>query len=451
MATKSKPRVAAPASVPASTPWHVGYAQADITPKPGRVMMTGYGRERHAEGAIAPLRAQALVLKPAKGQTLLLIAADVLGFDRTSVDAIRHSLAQAHGLPSSSVMLAASHTHWGPATLYRMNLSVGGINTWYLKDLENSLIELAGKAFETVAPASVGYTHLKAQVGHNRRVVKDGKVAAFAPSPENHYDQHSPVFVVERTALPKKIVLVGHACHPTATGGTNKWSPCWPGAMRDTIEKKLGEGTAAMFAMGCGADAKATYWDDQQNKWAFTSDPKRSKNAGDMFGEAVVKHLKGASLTQLEGDAAAGIATGRITFGKGPDVKRVVEMANGPRDSCDTWWARQLLAYPDVRKGINYEVQAWRFGTKLTLIGLESEVCSPLGPLSRSLAQTDEAAVFAYVNTDEGYIPSKKIVEEGGYEGESSHRAYFLPAPFTPNAEKEFVAVVKKAIKAAGK
>lgn len=431
--------------------WQIGFAQGDITPKPGRVMMTGYGHERHAVGTIAPLRAQALALKPAMGQTLLLITADVLGFDRTSVEAIRHSIAQAHGLPAAAIMLAASHTHWGPSTLYRMNLSVGGINTWYLGEFENAMIALAGKALESLSPGKVGYTHMKAQVGHNRRIVKDGKVAGWGPSPDNHYDHHTPIFVIERDVMPKRIVLVSHACHPTATGSVNKWSPDWPGAMRDWIEKKLGAGTAAMFAMGCGADAKTTYFDEQQKKFVFVADPKRSKKAGEKIGQEVVAHLRASTLEQLPGETGAGLGTGLITFGKGPDIKKVVEMANGPRNSCDTWWARQLLAYPDARKGIKYEAQAWRFGDKLTLVGLESEVCSPLGPLTRSLAQTEQAAVFGYVNTDECYIPSKKIVEEGGYEGNTSHRAYFLPAPFTTKAEAEFSAVVKKAIKTAGK
>jgi hypothetical protein len=333
-----------------------------------------------------------------------------------------------------------------------MNFSVGGINTWYLKDLENTLIALAEQALASLTPASVGYTSLSARVGHNRRIPQGKGVVQFAPNPDNHYDVHTPVFVVDRPAgTPRRIVALSHACHPTASGSVKKWSPDWPGATRDVIEKKLGAGTAAMFAMGFGADAKTTYWDEQQKKFVFAADPKRSKKAGAGLGETVVKHLRSASITPLESEASAGLAAGPITFGKGPDVKRVVEMANGPRESCDTWWARQRLAFPDARKGISYEAQAWRFGSQLTLVGLEGEVCSPLGPLTRGLATTKEAAVFAYVNTDEGYIPSKKIVEEGGYEGESSHRAYFLPAPFSSKAEAEFSAVVKKAIKAAAR
>jgi len=109
-------------------------------------------------------------------------------------------------------------------------------------------------------------------------------------------------------------------------------------------------------------------------------------------------------------------------------------------------WAEQSLAYPDARKALPYSVQAWRFGDALTLIGLEGEVCSPLGPLARALALTPDAMIVGYANATEGYIPSRTIVQEGGYEGNTSHRAYLLPAPFTEEVEVEFGRIVKRAV-----
>lgn len=89
-----------------------------------------------------------------------------------------------------------------------------------------------------------------------------------------------------------------------------------------------------------------------------------------------------------------------------------------------------------------------RLGDRLTWLGLEGEVCSPLGPLARACAATDLAMTVAYVNATEGYIPSRRIRIEGGYEGESSHRSWFLPAPFTRNVEREFKAIVRQAVAA---
>ena len=103
-----------------------------------------------------------------------------------------------------------------------------------------------------------------------------------------------------------------------------------------------------------------------------------------------------------------------------------------------------MLAYPDARRRFPYEAQAWRFGDAPTLPALE--VCGPLGPLVRALARTADAMVVAYANATEAYIPSAAIAREGGHEGGSSHRAYFLPAPFTPRVEAEFKAVVERGL-----
>ena len=66
-------------------------------------MMAGFGRERYAQGTLAPLRAQALAFKDRAGNTAFLITADVLGFGRVSIDAMREKLRAAHGIPPAAV------------------------------------------------------------------------------------------------------------------------------------------------------------------------------------------------------------------------------------------------------------------------------------------------------------------------------------------------------------
>ena len=70
-------------------PWSVGYAEADITPAPGQVQMSGFGRERYAKGALAPLLTQVVVLRDSEGRTGVLITADIAGFERVMTEAVR--------------------------------------------------------------------------------------------------------------------------------------------------------------------------------------------------------------------------------------------------------------------------------------------------------------------------------------------------------------------------
>jgi hypothetical protein len=110
-----------------------------------------------------------------------------------------------------------------------------------------------------------------------------------------------------------------------------------------------------------------------------------------------------------------------------------------------TWWARQSLAYPDERRTQQSDVQAWSLGD-LTLVALEGEVCADWGPVTRALASTKHAMTIAYANEVPGYIPTARIIREGGYEGDTSHMAYFLPAPFDPKMEVELQALLKEAL-----
>src|SRR5262249_2563652 len=126
--------------------------------------------------------------------------------------------------------------------------------------------------------------------------------------------------------------------------------------------------------------------------------------------------------------------------------EQIEEMAYtaSPRNS-STWWARQSLAYPDNRRSLGYEVQTWRLGD-LTAVALSGEVCADWGPMVRALARTRHAMAIAYANEVPGYTPTARVIREGGYEGDTSHMAYFLPAPFQPQMEIELTALVEQAL-----
>src|ERR1051325_8849597 len=259
--------------------WFIGYAQGDITPKPGESFMAGFGVERYAVGTLRPLWAQALVICDGP-RTVLLLAADVIGFDPTSVEHIRRAIRARHGLTPASVLLSASHTHWGPAINYRLSFYAGAPNPWYMERLETILLDLADRALNHAGPGSIAYHSLETRIGHNRRLLDASGRVHWAPNPQGSYDTHTPVLVVTRRRSPRRIVVVGNACHPTSSGMIPKWTTDYPGAMRDSLEDELGDDTRAVFVMGCGGDAKVTHWNPRTRAWEFSASPSRSVTAG---------------------------------------------------------------------------------------------------------------------------------------------------------------------------
>ena len=429
-------------------PWSVGYAEADITPAPKQVQMSGFGRERYARGMLAPLLTQVVALRDRDGNIGVLITADILEFDRLMVEAIRRAIQHKHGVPAENVMLSASHTHWGPAVRFNVSYGIGAPNVWYMGLLEEKILAAVDTAIANLFPATIEYgcTDFRG-IGCNRRFPVDGKIA-WRPYREGSFDGHTPIFRIIRDAKPSQLVWVGHACHPTSSGPIQKWSPEYPGAMRDCLAGALPD-TKALFVQGCGGDAKVVHNDPNTGRLAFSNDPDRAKAAGEKLAEAVLTHLKTGSMAPLNAQLACALATGRIGFGERwprKEIERNAFPEPGQRRNWQTWAARQMLAFPDSREEFRYDVQAWKLGDRLTVFGMEGEVCSPWGPMLRATAPTEQAMVIGYANSTGSYIPDKRIVREGGYEGLTSQQVYSLPAPFTENIDDEIKQIAGRAV-----
>ena len=434
-------------------PWFVGYAEADITPATQQVQMSGFGRERYAKDALASLLTQVVVLRDKEGKTGVLVAADILGFDRVMVEAIRRGIRHRHGIPAENVILTASHTHWGPAVRFHISLSIGAPNVWYMGLLEEKILASVESAIANLSPAVVEYGWIDfADIGCNRRLPAGSRIT-WGPHREGSFDGHTPILSIRRSTKPQQLLMVGHACHPTSSGVIQKWSPDYPGAMRDYLAGELPD-TKAVFVQGCGGDAKVVHKDSETGKLVFSANPEQAKAAGEKLAKAVLAKLEAGQMIPLGGRLACSLVAGQISYGERWSREEIERQAypepkkSGRKSSWMTWTARQSLALPDYSESFRYDVQVWKLGNQLTVFGMEGEICSPWGPMLRAMAPTQQAMIIGYANSTGSYIPDKRIVREGGYEGRTSQHAYFLPAPFTENIDDEIKQIVTRAINA---
>jgi hypothetical protein len=89
------------------------------------------------------------------------------------------------------------------------------------------------------------------------------------------------------------------------------------------------------------------------------------------------------------------------------------------------------------------------WGTAVDQILADEQVTSlqSEGEVLRPLAPTEQALVVGYVSNVDAYIPDKRIVCAGGYEGGEAQK-FFLPEPFTEKIESEIKPIVTKALDA---
>ncbi len=181
---------------------------------------------------MSPLLTQVIVLRDADAHTAILVTADIAGFERVMTEAIRRDIARKHNVAAQNIILAASHTHWGPATSFHATYAAGGPNVWYMAFLEETILAAVDAAMADLAPAGIEYGAIELRgIACNRRLPVNGQIG-WGPYAEGSTDPHTPILRLRRDKSPRQIVIVGHACHPTSSGSIRSGPPTIP-AMRD--------------------------------------------------------------------------------------------------------------------------------------------------------------------------------------------------------------------------
>jgi hypothetical protein len=131
----------------------VGYAQIDITPS-GSVSLTGFGDhdERFSTRVTEPLYATAIAVKDAAGDTVVIIAYDLISSYEEWATPTRNAIAEATGLPVDNIMTHCSHTHSGP-DIKRMPA--------YQTEVLNKSVEVATAAIADMSPATMSGTYTR--------------------------------------------------------------------------------------------------------------------------------------------------------------------------------------------------------------------------------------------------------------------------------------------------
>ena len=194
-----------------------GFGERVITPPLG-VDLCGYGfyLDRKAASVLDDLKCRAVYLR-AGDRALLLASCDIIGFAVEEADRIRAAIAAALGLPRANVLLAATHTHCGPATQPMPGL--GDVDAAYKERLRMLILEAAVEAAASPRPSEFAYA-LEAiePLGFNRR--------------KKNFCGVDPVLKAAIFRTPeRKIYLLSYACHAVVFGRKSHVSADWPGAV----------------------------------------------------------------------------------------------------------------------------------------------------------------------------------------------------------------------------
>ncbi|MHC4171460.1 MAG: neutral/alkaline non-lysosomal ceramidase N-terminal domain-containing protein [Planctomycetota bacterium] len=437
---------------PQQEKWKAGVASAVITPEQS-MWMAGYAaRTKPSEGKVHDLRAKVLALEDAQGTRLVILTVDLIGIPRPLRDWLERQVYRHHKLPPEDLLLNASHTHCGPV-IRETKYSIYGDSFYglspeqiqqsqhYVEALQQKLLRLVGQAIDKLAPARLGYTHARAGFAMNRRLETE-QGYRIRPNPDGPVDHDVPVLRVDSPDGELQAVLFGYACHNT-TLNFYKFCGDYAGFAQEYLEEAHPEATA-LFMSGCGAD---------QNPY-----PRRGPRSLEycmQHGRTLANSVEAALLSParpIRGPIRSVLETVTLDFAQPPSRRQLQQQAESD-DKYERRHAQVLLKELEqtgkIRTTYPYLVQAVQFGNDLTIVALAGEVVVDYSlRLKAELAGNAGPPVWVagYSNDVFGYVPSLRILQEGGYEGGSAMRYTKLPGPFAPSVEKRVVDKVHKLV-----
>lgn len=418
------------------TAWKAGAASVKITPE-GPVWMAGYAaRKKPSEGVASDLFAKALAIEDPCGTRLVIVTMDLILVPRALRDWLATQLKDRYGLPNESLLMNASHTHGGPelagSPVAKRMLSPEYASSAenYMVRLRQQLLSVVGDALGRLAPARLDFQRARCGFAMNRRRPSTAGVVN-APNVDGPVDHDVPVLRVTAPDGKLMAVLFGYACHST-TCGDYLIRGDYPGYAQQFFEEAH-PGCVALFMAGCGGD---------QNPY-----PRRTEELAKTHGRSLALAVEAALETMprpLRGPLSVAMAEVPLDLvvPSRPELEKTAATGTEPHKGLAIELLKELNETGKIRSTVQCPLQVVRFGSDLTLVALPGEPCVDYSwRLKREL---DGPAVWVagFCNDVFAYLPTLRVLREGGYEGGTSMVWFSLPGPFTETVEERVVSKV---------
>jgi len=420
-----------------------GIATRVITPQLP-FWMTGYGsRTKPATGVLHDVWAKALVLEENPGSRVVIVTTDLLGLSHEVSEAIASRISKKYGINRSQLLLNSSHTHSGPVVwpalsmIFDLNLADQQAAARYTLKLTDDIVAVIDSAISRLAPMQVWSGHGSATFAMNRREPTANGIIN-GKNPNGPVDHDVPVLKVTTPGGVLKAILFGYACHNT-TLNTYEINGDYAGFAQIDLQKAY-PGVTALFMMGCGGDQ------NPQPRGTV----ELAMQHGKSLSEAVQKALAG-ELHPVRPPIRTDYTTVDLEFAPFELVTYQKEIL-----STDKYIQRRAkLMLEAWNKGWDishypYPLQVVRFNKDLTILSMSGEVVVDYSLNMKKKYSNENLFVAGYCSEVMCYIPSLRVLKEGGYEANESMIYYGLPGPFAENVEDKITTAIHRIMKHVG-
>lgn len=413
-----------------------GVAKDIITPPIG-VPLAGYWfKKKPSMGIHDELYVRAIVLEQGKTRVALAVC-DVLGFERSTVEKVRRMVEEKTGIPHQNVIMAATHTHSGPAGLsegkeYKSVFAVGGLfqhdsSAYTGEKFDRSLVEILVRK---IAGAIQRATYQMQEVQVGTLIGRVEEIGKNRRDPTYVNDPDVPITLIEGTDGPLSI-LYSYACHPTVMHQDNRLiSADFPGFSNlqlERISKAL-----PIFMTGAAGDVSTRY---TRRETTF----REVARMGSILASETFKVVNKITLQEVSHLSIRSKIVS-LPVRELPSLEEAQNRSNKARDRLVQLRAQHaspaeiksaethvegaqatinLLEKSRITelKNIEIEIQLLKIGDSGVLT-IPGELFVQPGKDIKAYAQSRgfHLHICCYANGKIGYIPTEDIFEDGGYE-----------------------------------
>lgn len=422
-----------------ATGWKVGVGKRNITPSEP-IRMGGYAarnRPSDKDANLSDLWVKAISFTDAEGNRAVMVCADIIRFPRFITDSVRRRVRERYGLKEEQVVLNGSHTHSGPEVdvnklKYMATPAELEVVAAFSQRLIRQTVEAIGESLARPFDAFISSGSGTCRFAVNRRNNRESDIDKLSEL-KGPVDHSVPVVRVTDKIGDIKAVLFGYACHPTVLSGY-QISGDYPAYAQQSLEEKF-PGAQAMFFIGAAGD---------QNPL-----PRRSLPLALKYGRELalaVETVIGSPMEELAPSLSFSYNEINLRFAKpAPGIKELQAVAADTVKN-PNWivsqakvLAGQLESGKTIGNSYPYPVQIWKLG-RLPMVMLGGEIVAEYSWRIKEMLG-NETVVLGYSNDQMSYIPSYKVLKEGGYEGE---RSAVFTTPWHDETEKDILKEVKR-------
>jgi neutral ceramidase len=387
--------------------------EVDITPPTLPIEKPGWIVKILADRVEDPIRAKVIVIESA-GTRVGFISLDVLSIRWPEVDRIRE-MGAAVGIPKQNLLVAATHTHTGPAV---SSPGLARRDENYVEFMVGRVGAALRQAVDGVRPATIAFgSTVEGSVSFIRRcILRDGSARTHPPPgpdilcPESVLDPQVAVIRIDDAASDTPIgMIVNFACHPVHGGGGTALSAGWPGVLSSELRKTFGDSLVTCFLNGALGDVHhqstivRDYVDTKEN-----------------VGQAVARAALAAPLSPCVDDLSLSARTTTLLIPlrdiDGPFGLNMPRRQRFAPDAVYETLIERLRTKKAKRDHVLAEVQCLRLGDVARFVTLPCEPFSAIGIEIKLRSPMRNTLVAGCANGMIGYVPTEAAFSRGGYE-----------------------------------